>query len=329
MTSAISIASGASKAKFNSGELSNKGIEFIIDANIISKNDFSWGIALNGAKNTNKVVSLAEGIEEQQIATVFGSLGAFQKVSPGEDYGTIYGTDFELDDQGRKQVTNIYDKSDPLVVVGTQYVIGADPIAIGNSAPKMRGGVTNYFRFKGFRLSALIDYKIGGDIYSVDHAVAMGSGLSPETAEARNGGGLSYTFPDGTSADVGMIMEGYNVDDGRANDRVIPPANYYGVSYAGWSHLNRPRSLSVFDNTWVKLREVALTYNFPKSLLAKTNLIQDLSLSLVGRNLFYIYSSLPDHLNPEAINGVGNGQGLQWAAFPSIRTIGFSLNVGF
>ena len=64
-------------------------------------------------------------------------------------------------------------------------------------------------------------------------------------------------------------------------------------------------------------------------MLVKTKVIQNLSLSLVGRNLFYIYTTLPDHLNPEAINGTGNGQGLQWSAFPSMRTIGFNIKAGF
>jgi len=329
MSSAISLASGASRVTFNSGELSNKGFEFIINANILRTTDFTWNASLNGAKNTNKIIALAEGVEEQQIATVFGSLGAFMKATPGDEYGTIYGTDFELDAQGRKQVLNIYDKADNTKVVGTQYKVSSDVQVIGNAAPKLTGGLGNNFKYKNFALSALIDFKIGGDIYSVDHATAMGSGLSPVTADARNGGGLPYTFPDGTSANVGMIMEGWNVDDGKANDRVITPTNYYGISYAGWSHLNRPRSLSVFENTWVKMREVSLSYSVPKSVLEKSNFIQNLTLSLVGRNLFYIYASLPDHLNPEGINGTGNGQGLQWSAFPSIRSIGFNVKVGF
>ena len=329
MKSAVALSSGASKVVFNSGALSNKGIEFIIKADVFSRNDFSWNVSLNAAKNTNKVISLAEGVEEQQIATVFGSLGAFMKASPGENYGVLYGTDFELDDQGRKQVMNVYNKDGSGEVIGTQYKITSDVQAIGNAAPKLTGGLGNAFRYKNFRLNTLMDFKLGGDIYSIDHAVSMGSGLSPETAAARNGGGLPYTYPDGTTDDVGMIMEGYNIDDEGDNDRVIHPTFYYGVTYAGWSHFNRARSLSVFENSWVKMRELSLSYNFPKSMLVKTKVIQNLSLSLVGRNLFYIYTTLPDHLNPEAINGTGNGQGLQWSAFPSMRTIGFNIKAGF
>lgn len=329
MSSVVALSSGAERVVFNSGALSNKGIEFIINANIFRTQDFSWDLSLNGAKNTNKIISLAEGVEEQQIATVFGSLGAFMKASPGENYGTIYGTDFELDDQGRKQVTNILNKDGSGEVIGTQYVVSSDVQEIGNAAPKLTGGLGNIFRYKDFRISALMDFKYGGDIYSIDHAVSMGSGLSPETADARNGGGLPYTYPDGTTDNVGMIMEGFNIDDGRENDRVIHPAYYYGITYAGWSHFNRPRSLSVFENSWVKLRELSISYNIPRDVLKKSNIFQNLTLSVMGRNLFYIYTSLPDRLNPEAINGTGNGQGLQWSAFPSMRTIGFSIKAGF
>jgi iron complex outermembrane receptor protein len=329
MDAAVALSSGANKVRFNSGELSNKGIEFVINADVIKNSNFSWNVRFNGAKNTNKVIALAEGVEEQQIATVFGSLGAFMKASPGENYGTIYGTDFERDDQGRKIVENIYDKDDPTKVIGTQYRVTQDVQPIGNAAPKMTGGIGNTFRYKGFSLSALVDFKLGGDIYSIDHAVSMGSGLAPETAAARNGGGLPYTYPDGSTDDVGMIMDGYNIDDERTNDRVIHPIYYYGITYAGWSHLNRPRSLSVFENSWVKMRELTLTYRVPKEILQRTNVFQSLSVSFVGRNLFYLYTTLPDKLNPEAINGTGNGQGLQWSAFPSMRTLGFSVNVGF
>ncbi|MDY7394316.1 SusC/RagA family TonB-linked outer membrane protein [Aureibaculum sp. 2210JD6-5] len=329
MDAAIPLSSGASKVRFNSGVLTNKGFDFIINAGLFRTEDFSWDLSVNGNKNTNKVVSLSEGVEEKQIASVFGANGAFMKVSPGDEYGTIYGTDFERDAQGRKQVTNILNKDGSGEVVGTQYVVTKDPVKIGNAAPKLRGGVGNNFRYKNFRLSALVDFKIGGDIYSVDHATSMGSGLSPTTLKERNGGGLPYTYPDGTTDNVGMIMDGFNIDDNQENTRVIHPVYYYGITYAGWSHLNRPRSLSVFENTWVKLREVSLSYQVPQTLLEKTKIIDNLSISLVGRNLFYIYSSLPDNLNPEAINGTGNGQGLQWSQFPQMRTFGFSLKAGF
>lgn len=323
----IAPSSGAKVVTFNSGELRNRGFEFIVNASIIKAKDFSWNVTLNGAKNNNFVISLAPGVRELRIADVFGNLGAFMKVTPGQKYGTIYGTDFERDAAGNKQVYNIKDAEGR--VYGTKYKVTNEPVAIGNASPKLTGGMGNTFRYKSFSLYALVDFKIGGDVYSVDHSTAMGSGIAPETVVERNGGGLPYTFPDGSSANVGVIMDGYNIDDKKMNDRVVNPIYKYAGSYAGWTHLNVPRSLSVFENTWAKMREFSISYAVPQSALGKVKVFQNLSVSVVGRNLFYLYSSLPMHLNPEAINGVGNGQGLQWSGMPSIRTFGFSLKTQF
>lgn len=328
LSAALPASSGATLVTFNTGKLRNRGVEIVLNANIISRKNFSWSSMLNLAKNTNFVKELYPGVREQWLGDVFGSLGVVMKVAPGQKYGNIYGTDFLLDDQGRKQVKNITDNSTG-AVVGTEYLITNEQVVIGNAAPKFTGGWGNTIRYKRFSLSALIDFKVGGDIYSVDHATATGSGLLPETLKERNGGGLPYTYPDGTTANHGVILDGYNVTDGKENDRVVHYLYKWGNMYAGWSHLNRPRSLSVFENTWVKLREVALNYDIPQKVLGKAKIFQGLSVSLVGRNLGYIYASLPNHLNPEGINGTGNAQGLQWSAYPSFRSMGFSVKAKF
>ena len=328
MSAALPASSGATQVTFNSGKLTNKGVEIIINASPVRTKDFSWSTTLNFAKNSNTIERLAPGVQEQWLGDVFGTLGAVMKVGPGQKYGAIYGTDFKLDAQGRKQVRNILDQSTG-AVVGTEYVITNEQVVIGNAAPKFTGGFANTLRYKRFSLYGLIDFKVGGDIYSVDHATAAGSGLLPETLKERNGGGLPYTYPDGSTANHGIIQEGYNITDNRVNDRVVSYMYKWGNEYAGWSHLNRPRSLSVFENTWFKIREVALTYDLPDNVIGKTKIFQGLTLSLIGRNLGYIYASLPDHLNPEGINGTGNAQGLQWAAYPSFRSFGFSVKARF
>lgn len=328
LSASLPASSGATQVTFNTGKLRNKGIEIVLNANVISRKDLSWSTTLNLAKNTNFVDQLADGVREQWLGDVFGSLGVVMKVSPGQKYGAIYGTDFLRDSQGRKQIKNIKDLSSG-AIVGTEYLITNEQVVIGNAAPKFTGGWGNALRYKRFTLSALIDFKVGGDIYSVDHATAAGSGLLPETLLERNGGGLSYTYPDGSTANHGVILDGYNVDDQKENDRVVHYLYKWGNMYAGWSHLNRPRSLSVFENTWVKLREVALNYDIPQSILGKAKIFQGLSVSLIGRNIGYLYASLPDHLNPEGINGTGNAQGLQWSAYPSFRSWGFSVKAKF
>ena len=190
MSAALPASSGASQVTFNSGKLTNKGVEIIVNASPIRTKDFSWSTTLNFAHNTNTIEQLAPGVKEQWLGDVFGTLGAVMKVGPGQKYGAIYGTDFKLDAQGRKQVKNILDQSTG-AVVGTEYIITNEQVVIGNAAPKFTGGFSNTLRYKRFSLYGLIDFKVGGDIYSVDHATAAGSGLLPETLKERNGGGLS------------------------------------------------------------------------------------------------------------------------------------------
>jgi len=103
----------------------------------------------------------------------------------------------------------------------------------------------------------------------------------------------------------------------------------YAGAYAAWSGINMPRSLAVLDNSWLKLRELRLSYQVPKSVVQKTKFFQGMTASLIGRDLFYIYSSLPDNLNPEAINGIGNAQGIEFGALPGVRSFGFSLSASF
>lgn len=328
LSAALPASSGASQVTFNSGKLRNKGVEIIINANPVRTKDFSWSTTLNFSKNTNTIEELAPGVREQWLGDVFGTLGVVMKVAPGQKYGAIYGTDYKLDAQGRKQIKNVYDASTG-AVVGTEYLITNEQVVVGNAAPKFTGGFSNSIKYKRFTLYGLIDFKVGGDIYSVDHATAAGSGLLPETLIERNGGGLPYTYPDGSTANHGVVLDGYNIDDNKQNTRVVNYMYKWGNQYAGWSHLNRPRSLSVFENTWVKFREVALTYDLPQSIVNKSKIFQGLSLSLIGRNLGYLYSSLPNNLNPEAINGTGNAQGLQWSAYPSFRSMGFTVRAKF
>lgn len=99
----------------------------------------------------------------------------------------------------------------------------------------------------------------------------------------------------------------------------------YAGAYAGWSNVKMPRRDLVLENSWAKLRELNLTYSIPSSIVKRTKFLQGLDVSFVGRNMFYLFSSLPDNLNPEAINGIGNAYGFQWSQFPGTRDLGVSL----
>ena len=152
----------------------------------------------------------------------------------------------------------------------------------------------------------------------------MGHGLSPSTLTERNGGGLPYTYPDGSTANHGVILEGVFAD-GTKNTDVVHYMYKYAGAYMGWSNVKIPRSNMVFENSWAKVREVNLTYSVPSAIVKRTGFLQGLDISFIGRNLFYIFTTLPDRMNPEAVNGIGNAQGFQWSQYPGTRDVGFSL----
>jgi len=166
-----------------------------------------------------------------------------------------------------------------------------------------------------------------GDIYAGSYTIGLENGQSPETLVERNGGGLPYTDPEGNTRNIGVILDGV-YKDGTPNDKVV---HYYykHIGTAGGWGAGQLSTTGIVENTWVKLREVALSYEFDNALLSKSKVFQNLSLSLVGRDLFYLYTTLPDRINPEGSNGSGNAQGLEWAAFPGTRSVTLGFSVGF
>jgi len=85
----------------------------------------------------------------------------------------------------------------------------------------------------------------------------------------------------------------------------------------------------ILENTWVKMRELSLAYTIPQKWLEKLKAFQNLTVSFTARDLFYIYTTLPDKINPEGIMGSGNAQGFEWASFPGTRSFVFGLTASF
>jgi iron complex outermembrane recepter protein len=321
----IATSSGADRLTINTGALRNNGIEFIINANIVNKKNFGWDISVNGAHNQNKVVSIAPGVDQIPIGSWFSGDGVTMNARVGDDYGTIYGYDYQYQN-GQKVVNLIKDNNGN--VIGSQYATTPDFVKIGNATPKLTGGISNTFHYKNLSLYVLTDFKIGGQIWSADYSSIMGQGEAPETVWERDGHGLPYTFPDGTSANVGVILPGVT-SDGKTNTAVVNSWWKYAGNFQSWSNVPLVRSNAIFTNSWGKLREVSLTYRIPQRVVNSTKIIQNLSVSLIGRDLFYLFTTLPDKLNPEGINGTGNAQGIQWAQLPGVRSFGVSVRAGF
>ena len=320
-----SFATGYSSKYVNIGEMENKGFEVMFRVTPLRNRNLSWDIAINWAKNINKVVSLGGDIKNLQIASLQG--GVTINAREGEAYGSIQGTDFVYAPDGQK-VINGY---------GYYEKTATSDELIGNVQPDWTGGITNSINYKGFSFSFLIDMQMGGSIFSLDQWYGQGTGLYPNTV-ANNNLGNPLRDPivqndDDTYASNsgGILLEGVVGEDTNGDgeyDTFTPnTTRIRGDKYTAFGWSKSPNSRYVYDATYVKLREVSLGYTLPKSMLQKT-FISSATISIVGSNLHILYKALP-YADPEASQGAGNVQGWQSGVFPTTRNYGFSLNLTF
>lgn len=312
----VPVSSGAYNITINRGELSNKGFEFILNTVPVQTRNVIVKAGLNFSHNRNYILSLGGYSDSYHLADIWGLNGPAMDLYEGDEYGTITGYDYVYDDNGNRLLND----------AGTHYKITDTRVPIGNASPDFIAGFTSEVMYKNFRLAALIDTKWGGDIYSGSYVIGLQTGQSPETLFERDGGGLPYTDPTGVTSNVGVILEGV-YEDGTVNDKVVHYYYKYMPNAGGWGKfLSTP---GILENTWVKMREISLSYSLPPAALKKIKIFQNLTLSVVGRNLFYIYTTLPDNINPEGIMGSGNAQGFEWASFPGTRSFTFGASATF
>jgi len=303
----LSTATGYSRKIVNSGDIRNKGVEVSLYATPVKTKDFMWDISLNWTRNRNTVESLYGDLDNIVLGSFQGSITI--NATLGEAYGTIHGTDF------------IYDEATGEKVVGSngRYLkSSSNNITIGNVNPDWIGGVTNKVTYKGIALSFLIDMRQGGDVFSTDMYYGLATGLYPETAGNNDlGNPLRNTIADGG----GIIRPGVT-EDGKTNTIRAEAYNFgaYGYRYS-------PDKPFVYDASYVKLREAALTYSLPKRILSNT-FIKGVDLSVIGRNLWIIHKNLP-YADPEETFGAGNLQGIQTGAYPTTRSIGVNVKLKF
>ena len=334
LSSPVAPSSGASNVTINTGVVTNKGIEAIMTYDITSGKDYGVQVGLNLARNKNKIVDLA-GSNMYMLSEIWGSNGPAIAVEEGDEYGTIYGWDYvyEYTLSDGTVVGPFYDDNgNPMPLInetGTEYLKTANRVPVGNCAPVVTGGINLRASYKNWSLYALVDAKLGGQIYCASYVVGMQTGQSPATLYEREGNGLPYYENGEFLGNYGVILPGYciNTETGEThqNENVVHYLYKYMPNYGGWGNiLTTP---GIVDNTWIKMREISLTYDFPRKLLDKQKLFKQISLSLVGRDLFYFYKTLPDNINPEGTLGSGNAQGLEYASYPGTRSFLFSLKV--
>jgi TonB-linked SusC/RagA family outer membrane protein len=288
----ISQTSGYDFAIFNVAEIENKGVELLIGATPVKTSNITWTTSFNYSHNKNKIVSLIGDLKESPIeGATARTQRAFVSNVLGMPYGQVMAFDLMRDDAGN-------------AILGAtglpQSASAATPM--GTAVHPITGGWNNEISYKRLSLAFLIDFKSGGVMYSGTNAVAMGNGLHKETLKGRDGG---------------ILVVGVD-EDGDAVSNTITAQNYWGA-------VANVSKNQVYDSDFVKFRSVSLTYTFPSLF---NNKIQSLSVSLVGRNLFY-FSKHTDNIDPEANYQNGNGQGLEFAAIPTTKTFGVNINAKF
>jgi iron complex outermembrane recepter protein len=341
LNSPLPATSGVSSIIVNTGVLENSGLEMILKARVVDQPFIKWDFSINMSNNYNRLLSLSPGATRVDMNNIWGGNGTYISAVVGKEFGAILGYDYLYDAkthlpllQNEAEIMQNFgvDAGTAAAMKGTVYQATSSIVPIGNSTPKFRGGMTNTFTFKGgFSISTLIDWKIGGQIWSGTYASMMQQGTAPETLKERDGGGLAYTTPDGTATKWGVILPGA-YDDGSVNTTVVHyyyKYMQYGVWSSGPNNSQWVHRTGVLTDTWYKLREVSINYAIPDKIVKKTKAFQAASVSLVGRDLFYIHSSLPDHINPEGVNGAGNAQGIEFASLPGVRSIGAQVRLSF
>jgi TonB-linked SusC/RagA family outer membrane protein len=300
----VSIApgSGYTSMVMNSGSIENKGFEIAVSATPVKIKNFEWKMMINWSRNRSKVISLAEGVERLGLG---GFAGTSISALTGKPYGQIYGGTWLKDEWGNVLI----DDNKSSVNYGKPI---ADPTlkAIGDVNPDWLSGITNSFTYKRISASALIDIRQGGDIWNGTKATLTSMGTS-KLSERRG---------------ETKVFEGKKQSTGEKNDiQTTLDEAWFTGNGGGFGPVGEQ---FVEDGSFIRLREVTLSYNLNPAFLKKAH-ISSLDISLFARNL-WIHTKY-DGVDPETslVGSDSNAQGMDYFNMPGTRSYGAKLRIGF
>lgn len=332
---ATTAASGYTSQVRNAGHIRNRGYEIQLGLTPIKTKHFQWDADINYGHNSSEVVKL----DDEGLITSYQlySSGIQILATVGEPYGTLFGSAYVRDGEGRIVVD-----ANGLPKVSTASKV------LGKFSPDWIGGIQNTFSYKNLSLSFLIDASFGGSIFSNTNKTGRYTGVLESTLAGRDAehGGLWYYVDGGnrvgisqpqytTSSDGlyyadingqqtrvfqdGIIVNGVT-ENGQPNTTIVSAENYYHRLY-------NIAEANVYDASYVKLRELAINYQLPKSIYSRIGL-QGASIGFIARNLWTIYKKA-DNIDPEAAITAGNAQGVEAYTLPTARTYGVNINIKF
>lgn len=303
LNAGISATSGFGSTQVNVGELANRGFEIMLNASPVRKANFGWDVTLNFARNISEAINLGANSKGEQIQFLNYNesrvrQGERVRHIVGEQLGAIVGWKHATDAAGNKVYT---DDGMPVRSKDANNILGfgRHPISFG---------LNNNFTIKNVNISFLIDARQGGSIFSGTNWLAYRWGLHQGTLEGREGG---------------LKVSGVNAE-GKPVNVTVPVARL--ATY--WSRYSDITENLVYDASFGKLRELAIGFKVPGSLVDKTP-FTNATIQLVGRNLALLWSSV-ENMDPESgYSAAGADQGLEFFAMPQTRNIGINLSLGF
>jgi TonB-linked SusC/RagA family outer membrane protein len=298
--SPLPASTGYNSYLINAGEVQNSGIELLARAKVLKANNFAWDLMLNVARNRNEVIRLNEGIDQLNLG-VDRTFSANIVAQNGGQIGDIWGNVYERNASGQ-----IVHGDDGLPVIAEDRQI------LGNFSPDWYGGLTSTFSLKNWNLSFLIDTKQGGEILSTTSSFGYLFGRHPNSLAGRD------------NPDFMIVGEGVGVDGLAPNTNAARIDDYY-------ERISSISEENVYDASYLKLRQLTLSYAFNSKQLERMKYLDGLTISIVGRNLFFFSNGLDGiGLDPESIyTATGDDIGIEYAALPSTRTYGVNLSIRF
>lgn len=353
--------SGVGAQLINAGNIQNQGIEILLSATPVQSKNFNWDLTVNFTRNRNKIIELAPGVTAFPLDNAFGA-DVQSMAIPGKPYGTIvtnYGyASFQAKDGAGNNISSPMNGMKVLKQNGSYYrssELGQGSKELGTMMEDFLMNTSQNFRFKNIFLSFQIDSKVGGLISSATHQYGSTNGSLKSTLFGRSadfGGlerntydangnitgtfddgiipegvfasGISIRAPNGQTYDVGGMTYQEAVDQ-----NIVEPvsARLYYARLTQWS--TGIREYSTFENSWVAVREVSVGYTMPNKLASSLKL-NFLRVSLIGRNLGYLYTTTKDGIHPEGgLLSNRAGTFAEYGGVPYIRSVGFKVDAGF
>jgi TonB-linked SusC/RagA family outer membrane protein len=336
----LPVSDGASNMWVNVGEMINKGLEISINATPYETKDWLWDLRTNLAFNVNEVTYLMPGVDYLRNGGNMGNHGGGLSVRSyvGRPMGDIY----------VNKVTRVEDQNSPYygekIVLAPgygnepgngYYMTSTGEVAqerVGNINPKLVGGLGTSLSYKRLTFDVMTDFRIGGQVMNNADFYPTCRGLTEKTVQYRDAehGGMTYDY-EGRKMQNGWIVPGVIYDEKqggyRPND-VVTSIDSYWYMTNGWgnSAVGTTYEFAIMENSYWKVREMSLGYDIP----VKGGVFKNLTVSVFGRNLFYLYKTLKD-IDPESVNGGttwGGQAGVGYSSSPT-RTFGFSLRASF